>query len=58
MYKKQSLITQERMKVRHWYFDWSLSGSWKVLAETLVIFQLFVLFLLISEKEHKYIVYV
>ena len=37
-------------------FDWGLSKSSKVFPKSWVIFQLFVPFLLISEKEHENIV--
>ena len=46
------------MKLQHWSFGWGLSECPKVFAESLVIVELFVPFLLILEKQHKNIVYI
>ena len=45
------------MKQQDWIFDCGFTECSKVFLESFVIFQLFVLFLLISEKDHENIVY-
>ena len=59
MYKETSnLITQESTCLRHANFGCGLFKYWWWLTQSLVFCQLFVLLLLISEKEHKNIVYI